>query len=500
MWANIILAFQVCSTIENLFFCFLGVLIGTLVGVLPGIGPLGAMAILFPFTFKLTPVGSFIMLAGVYYGAMYGGSTTSILVNIPGEAASVVTCLDGYQMALRGRAGPALGISAFGSFIAGTLSIIALMILAAPLASVALSFGPPEYLSLVCLGITLLIYLAQKSMVRAVMTALIGMILSWVGMDVFTGLPRLTFGINELNDGLGLIPLIMGLFGISELLVVIEEDLRREVLRSKFWDLFPTIQDWKESLGPIIRGSAIGFFLGTLPGGGVIISSFSSYVVEKRLSKHPERFGTGEIAGVAGPEAANNAAAGGGFIPLLSLGIPTNMTIAMLFSALLIHGVQPGPLLINEHPDIFWGIMGSMYFGNGMLLILNLPLIWVWVKVLKIPLRIFCPLILLFCIIGAYSVNSSILDLHLMLGFGVLGYLMRKFEYEPAPLCLAFILGPLLERALRQSLTMSQGSFIIFLERPISAICLGITFLLFASNLIPFIKRRLKKLEDLEIT
>lgn len=500
MWESIIQVFQFSFTPGNLFLCFLGVLVGTLVGVLPGIGPIGAMAILLPATFKLTPIGTFIMLAGIYYGAMYGGSTTSILVNIPGEAASVVTCLDGHQMALQGRAGPALGISAFGSFIGGTVSIVGMMILAGPLSSMALSFGPPEYFSLMCLGLTLVIYLVQKSMEKAVMAALIGLILSWVGMDAFTGLSRFTFDINEINDGIGLIPLIMGLFGISEIFINIEEDLKTEIIKTKFRDLFPKIQDWKESFWPIIRGSFVGFFLGILPGGGAIISSFSSYVLEKRISKHPERFGKGEIAGVAGPEAANNAAVGGAFIPLLSLGIPPNAVIAMLFAALMIHGVRPGPLLIKEHPEIFWGIMGSMYFGNAMLLVLNLPFIWIWVKVLAIPRRIVFPLILLFCLIGAYSANSSILDLKVMLGFGILGYLMRKFDYEPTTLCLAFILGPLVETSMRRSLIISQGSFTIFVTRPISAVCLGIVFLLFASNLVPFIKHRLKKLEGLEIS
>jgi len=500
MWANIIHGFQVSTAPENLFFCFLGVLIGTLIGVLPGIGPIGTMAILLPVTFKMTPVGTFILLAGFYYGAMYGGSTTSILVNIPGEAASVVTCLDGYQMALQGRAGPALGIAAFGSFIAGTFSVIGIMILAHPLALAALRFGPPEYFSLMCLGLSLVIYLAQKSVEKAVMTGLMGLIRSWVGMDMFTGVARLTFGVNEFNDGLGLIPIVMGLFGISEVFTNIEQDLRREILETKIKNLFPNLQDWKESFWPIVRGSLLGFFLGILPGGGAIISSFTSYGLEKRLSKHPERFGRGEIAGVAGPESANNAAVGGAFIPLLSLGIPANMVIAMLFSALLIHGVQPGPLLITEHSEIFWGVITSMYTGNAMLLLLNLPLIWVWVQVLKIPYKILFPLILLFCIIGAYSVNYSVLDLKLMLGFGILGYLMRKLEYEPAPLCLSFILGPLLEKNMRQSLIISQGSFRIFAIRPIAAICLGITFLLFVSTLVPPIKKRLKKLEDLEIT
>jgi putative tricarboxylic transport membrane protein len=480
--------------------CFLGVLIGTLVGVLPGIGPIGAMAILIPVTFKVAPVGSVIMLAGIYYGAMYGGSTTSILLNIPGEAASVVTCLDGHQMALKGRAGPALGIAAFGSLIAGIFATFWIMLIAKPLASLALSFGPPEYFALMCLGLTLVIYLAQKSMEKAVISGLIGLILSWVGMDFNSGIARFTFGINELNDGLGMITIFMGLFGIAEIFISVEEILKTEIIKTKVKDLLPNLQDWKASFWPIIRGSGLGFLLGILPGGGAIISSFASYGMEKRISKHPERFGNGEIAGVAGPESANNAASQGSFIPLLSLGIPPNAVIAMIFGALVIHGVQPGPLLIQEHPDIFWGIIVSMFIGNIFLIFLNLPLIGIWVKVLEIPQRILFPLILMFCIIGAYSLNTSILDLNIMLGFGLVGYLMRKFEYEPAPLCLAFILGPYLEKSLRQSLSISQGSFLIFVTRPITVTCLGIAFLLFASNFIPSIKRRLKKLEALEIS
>jgi putative tricarboxylic transport membrane protein len=497
--ADILYGFQVCLTPENLLLCFLGVLAGTLVGVLPGIGPIGAMAILIPASMKMAPIGSFIMLAGIYYGAMYGGSTTSILVNMPGEAASVVTCLDGYQMARQGRAGPALGIAAIGSCIAGTFSVVAMMILAKPLSSAALRVGPPEYFALMCLGLTLVTNMAQKSVQKAVMASLVGLMLSWVGMDMVTGSGRFTFGVNELNDGIGVIPLIIGLFGISEVLANMEEDARQEILKTKIKNLLPNRQDWRESTGPIIRGSFLGFLLGILPGGGAIIASFASYGLEKRLSKHPETFGKGAIAGVAGPEAANNAAVGGAFIPLLSLGIPPNAVIALLFSALMIHGVQPGPLLFKDHPDIFWGIMASMYVGNFLLLLLNLPLVGMWVKVLKIPYRILFPLILLFCVLGTYSVNGSILDLELMLGFGILGYLMRKFEYEPAPLCLAFILGPLLETAMRQSLIISQGSFTIFITRPIAATCLILALLLFVSAFTPFIKRKLKGLEDLEV-
>jgi len=488
------------TTPMNMLLCFIGTFVGTLVGVLPGIGPMGAMAILIPATFKITPVGSIIMLAGIYYGAQYGGSTTSILLNIPGEASSVVTCLDGHQMAVQGRAGAALGIAAFGSLIAGIFATIGITLVAKPLASIALNFGPPEYFGLVCLGLTLIIYLAQKSVEKAVMSGLIGLIISWVGMDNVTGLGRFTFGMNELNDGIGIIIVAMGLFGIAEVLINVEESVKPEFVRTKLKNLFPNLQEWRKSIGPITRGSLLGFFLGILPGGGGIIASFTSYGLEKRISKHPERFGTGEIAGVAGPESANNAAAQGGFIPLLSLGIPPNGPIALIMAALIIHGVQPGPLLFKEHPDIFWGVIASMLIGNLWLILLNLPLIPLWVKVLKVPSWILFPLILIFCIIGAYSMSASIFELKLLLGFGVLGYFMRKFDFEPAPLILGYILGPLLENSLQQSLAMSQGSFTIFVTRPIAAACLGIALLLYLSILIPSVKRRLKKFENLEIT
>jgi putative tricarboxylic transport membrane protein len=491
---------MVTLTPTNMFLCLVGTLVGTLVGVLPGIGPLGAMAILIPITFKITPVGSVIMLAAIYYGSQYGGSTTSILVNIPGESSTVVTCLDGYQMARKGRAGPALGMAAFASLCAGILSTFGILIIARPLASIALKFGPPEYFGLVCLGLTLVIYLAQKSVEKAIISGFLGMIASWVGMDQVTGLSRFTFGILELNDGIGVVMVCMGLFGISEVMINVEASLKQEPIVTSIKNLFPSLQDWKDSIKPMFRGTILGFFLGILPGGGAILASFASYGIEKRLSKHPELFGTGVIAGVAGPEAANNAAAQGGFIPLLTLGIPPNAPIALVYAALLIHGVQPGPLLMQEHPDIFWGVIASMIVGNFWLIILNLPLIPLWVKVLKIPIWILFPLILLFCLIGSYSINASIIDLLLMIGFGVIGYLMRKFDYEPAPFVLAFVLGPLLENALRQSLSLSQGSFLIFMTRPIAAMCLGVALFLLLLNLVPSIKRKLKKLENLEIS
>jgi putative tricarboxylic transport membrane protein len=500
MGVDILYGFKIATTPENLLLCFLGVFLGTLVGVLPGIGPAGAMALLLPISLKITPVGTFIMLAGIYYGSMYGGSTTSILVSIPGEPASVMTCIDGHQMALQGRAGPALGISAIGSFIAGTISVVALMVVALPLAKAALKFGPPEFFCLVLMGLTLVTYLSQKSPEKAFMSALIGMLLSWVGLDLINGQTRFTFGIMELNDGIGVIPLVMGLFGISEVFMELERDERIEVIKTKIKNLLPNREDWRRCTGPILRSSVLGFLLGIIPGGGGIIANFMAYIMEKRLSKQPERFGKGEIVGVAAPESANNAAAGGAFIPLLSLGIPMNATVALLFAALLIHGVRPGPLLIQERADIFWGIIASMYIGNVLLLVLNLPLIGLWVKVLKIPYRIIFPMILLFCMVGAYAINLSMLDLKLMLGFGVLGYVMRKFDFDTAPLVLAFLLGPMMEVAMRQSLILSQGRFTIFVTRPLAAACLGIAVLLLLSNVFPFMKRRWGKLGGAEIT
>ena len=490
--ANVMLGFQVALQPANLFFCFMGVLIGTLVGVLPGLGPVAAMSLLLPTTFHLSPVSAVIMLSGIYYGAMYGGSTTSILVNIPGEASSVITCLDGYQMARKGRAGAALGIAAFGSFIAGTLSILGLMLLAPMLAEVALKFGPPEYFSLMLLGLVIVTFLAGSSMPKALLMAAFGLFLGLIGMDIMTATPRFTFDIYFLMDGVGLVPVVMGLFGISEVLLNLESRLEREIFETKIKGLLPNRQDWRDSAWPIARGSVIGFFLGILPGGGAVISSFVSYGVEKKCSAYPEKFGTGVIEGVAGPEAANNAAAGGAFIPLLTLGIPANAVMAMLLGALTIYGMQPGPMLIKEHPDLFWGVVTSMYIGNIMLLVLNLPLIGIWVKILKIPYEYLFPLILLFCLIGAFSLNNSVGEIGLMLFFGGVGYLMKKFDYEAAPLVLAMVLGPMMENALRQSLIMANGSAGIFFSRPIS---LGVVLLVLALLILPMLPWVKKKRE-----
>jgi putative tricarboxylic transport membrane protein len=488
------IGFFVAFQPENLLHCFIGVLIGTLIGVLPGIGPAGAISLLLPLTFKTTPEAAIIMLAGIYYGSMYGGSTTSILVNIPGEVASVVTCLDGYQMALQGRAGPALGIAAFGSFIAGTLSVFGLMVLAPPLAKFALKFGPPEYFTLMILGLSVLIYLAHGSMLKALLMAAFGIVLGLIGLDPVNARPRLTFNRLELIDGVGLVPIVMGLFGISEVLLNIEQVIHREIIRTRIKNLLPSSKDWWESKGAIARGTLLGFFLGILPGGGAIISSFISYAVEKRVSKHPERFGQGAIEGVAGPESANNAATGGAFIPLMTLGIPPNIIMAMLLGAFMIHGVQPGPLMMKQNPGLFWGVITSMYIGNCMLLFLNVPLIGIWVQVLRIPYRILFPLILLFCLIGVYSVGNAVFDIYIMILFGILGYLMKKFGYEGAPLVLAFVLGPLMEYNLRKSLIMFQGDFSIFFSRPLAAVPLILAIFLLVSPFIPWMEKKKKEI------
>jgi putative tricarboxylic transport membrane protein len=490
IFAHAMMGFQVALQPANLFFCFMGVLIGTLVGVLPGLGPVAAMSLLLPSTFHVSPVSAIIMLAGIYYGAMYGGSTTSILVNIPGEAASVVTCLDGYQMARKGRAGPALGIAAFGSFIGGTLSIIGLMFMAPPLAEMALQFGPPEYFTLMLLGLIILTFLASGSMPKALMMAAFGLFLGLIGMDIMTATPRFTFNLYFLMDGVGLVPVVMGLFGVSEVLLNVEARIKQDVFQTKIKGLLPNLKDWRDSTWPIIRGSVLGFFLGILPGGGAVISSFVSYGVEKKCSRHPEKFGTGVIEGVAGPETANNAATGGAFIPLLTLGIPANAVMAMLLGALIIYGMQPGPMLIKQHPDLFWGVVTSMYIGNAMLLVLNLPLIGVWVKILKIPYPILFPLILLFCLIGVFSLNNNVGEIGLMLFFGGVGYLMKKFNYEAAPLVLALVLGPMMENALRQSLIMSNGSVSIFFTRPISLGIVLVVLALLLLPLLPWVKRK----------
>jgi putative tricarboxylic transport membrane protein len=446
-----------------------------------------------PSTFYLDSTSAVIMLAGVYYGAMYGGSTTSILVNMPGEAASVVTCLDGYQMARQGRGGPALGIAAFGSFIAGTMSIVGLMFAAPAMAQIALKFGPPEYFALIVLAFSFLIYTTSGSPLKASMMAILGVFIGTIGTDFITGAPRFVYGIYTLRDGIGIVPVVMGLFGVAEVLDNLEGLLQRtQIIKTKFTDLFPTLQDWKESIPAIFRGGFIGFFLGLLPGGGAIMASFVSYAAEKRISKHPERFGKGAVQGVAGPESANNSAVGANFIPLMTFGIPANVVMALILGALLVHGIRPGPMLIQEAPQLFWGVIASMYIGNVMLLILNLPLIGIWIQVLAIPYRILFPFILLFCVIGVYSLNNDVLEIIIMIVFGLLGYLMRKIKYEPTPLVFALVLSPLMENALRQSLLLSEGRFGIFFSRPISCTLMVCGIILFVLPfLMPWLRQKI---------
>jgi putative tricarboxylic transport membrane protein len=482
--SNLATGFGVALTPINLLYCFLGSFIGTAIGVLPGLGPPATIALLLPVTYGIPATSAIILLAGIFYGAMYGGSTTSILLNIPGEAASVVTCLDGYQMARQGRAGAALAISAFGSFIAGTLAIVGLMLLAPPLAALALKFGAPENFALLALGLTMVGYLAGSSMTKGLMMACLGLLLGTVGLDPIMGTQRFTYGSFQLSGGFDFILVAMGLFGIGEVLVNVEQAVKAEVFQTKIRGLLPSREEWRAASAPIARGSLLGFFIGVLPGGGAIISSFIAYAVEKKLSKHPERFGKGAIEGVAAPESANNSAATSSFIPLLTLGIPGNASIAMIFAALLIHGIRPGPLLVAQQPEVFWGLVASMYLGNIMLLVLNLPLIGLWVKLLKVPYPLLAPLILVFVLIGAYSVNNSAFDVGITIAFGFFGYLMRKFDFEPAPLVLAMILGPQLEASLRRSLIYSHGDLMIFFERPIAATLMALALLMLLSPIL----------------
>jgi len=476
--------FAIALTPTNLAYGFVGALVGTAIGVLPGLGPPATIALLLPITYGMAPTSAVILLAGIFYGAMYGGSTTSILLNIPGEAASVVTCIDGYQMARQGRAGAALAVSAVGSFVAGTASVVGLMLLAPPLAAFALRFGAPEYTALLVLGLMMVGYLGGGSMTKGLMMAALGLLLGMVGLDPIMGSPRFTYGVFKLSEGFEFVLVAMGLFGIGEVLVNVERSTVPEVLKTRIRGLLASREEWRAAGLPLARGSLLGFFVGVLPGGGAIISSFVSYAIEKKLSRHPERFGQGAIEGVAGPEAANNAAATSSFIPLLTLGIPGNASIALIFAALLIHGIRPGPLLVSEQPAVFWGLIASMYIGNLVLLVLNLPLIRLWVKLLEVPYAILAPFVVVFVLVGAYSVNNSVFDVGTTIAFGAVGYALRKLDFEPAPLVLAMILGPQLEAALRRSLIYSRGDLLVFFERPISAALLAVAVLLLLSPLV----------------
>ncbi len=482
--------FSVSFQPVNLLACLIGSILGTAVGVLPGLGPVAAISLLLPFTLKMSPVSSIIMLAGIFYGAMYGGSTTSILVNIPGETASVVTCLDGYQMGRKGRAGPALAIAAIGSFIAGTLSIFGLSLIGPPISNFALQFGAQEYFSLVFFGLTMVTYLSSGSRIKALLMAAVGLALRTIGTDPFVGGRRFTYGTITLMDGIDLIAIVMGLFGIAEVFINIEQQIQKqEILHAPITGLWPNRKDLRDSAGPIGRGTVVGFFIGLFPGIGATIPTFISYALEKRVSRHPEKFGTGVIEGVAGPEAANNAATGSNLIPLLTLGIPSNVVSALLLGALIIQGIQPGPLLMQQHPEVFWGLITSMYTGNIFLLILNLPLVGIWVKILKIPYFLLFPLIILFCVIGVYSVNNNVMDVVVMIIFGVIGYFMRKFGYDTLPLVLALVLGGILEISFRQSLILSRGKLWFFLDRPISAFFMFLAFLAILGAFLPSLKK-----------
>jgi putative tricarboxylic transport membrane protein len=489
---NLALGFSVALRPEILLYAFLGCVVGTLVGMLPGIGPLAGISILLPITFGLDATRAIVMLAGIYYGSQYGGSTTSILMRIPGEAASVMTCIDGYAMARKGRAGAALAIAAVGSFVAGTVGVILLTLVAPPLAQFALRFGPPEYTALLVLGLVFLAYMSSTSLIRTLLMACTGLLLGCIGIDVMTGHFRYSFDIKELGDGIGIVPVAVGLFGLGEILSTPSKTVPDKVAAPRLAELMPNRDEWRQSVAPIARGSVLGFLVGIVPGSAHIIASFLSYAVEKRVSRTPEEFGKGAVAGVAGPESANNGASTGAFVPMLALGLPTGPVTAVLMAALLIHGVPPGPQLVSEHPQVFWGFIASMYVGNVMLLALNLPLVGLFVTVLRIPYAYLYPLIVMFCIVGVYLVNNSIVDVWITLIMGVVGYLLRKFEFDPAPLVLGLVIAPVFELSLRQSLLMSNGNWTIFFsgQRPIATALFAISGLLLALALSSWALRR----------
>lgn len=469
---NLLLGFSIALTPTNLLFAFIGVFLGTIIGALPGIGPSAGVAVLLPVTFGMSPVTAIIMLAGIYYGAMYGGTITSVLINTPGESSSVMTTLDGFQMALKGRAGAALGMAAIGSFIAGTISVVFLMVAAPPLADLAVTFGPPEYFALMVLGLTTLASLTSGSILKGMVMAVTGLLLGTVGIDLMIGAPRFTFENVNLLDGIDFLPVAVGLFAIGELVFNLYRPIRLEPIKAKLSGLLPTRQDWRNSYGSIARGTFIGFFVGILPGAGATIASFLAYATEKRVSRRPEMFGTGVIEGVAAPESANNAASTGALVPLMALGIPGSGTTAVMLGAFTLYGMQPGPLLLSTHPEVFWGLVASMYIGNVMLLILNLPLAPLFASILRVPYSILIPIITGIALFGVYSVENSLFNVGVTIVFGGIGFAMRLYAYPPAPLVLALVLGPMLEKALRQSLQMSLGSPEIFMTRPMSAFIL----------------------------
>ncbi|MGQ9694091.1 MAG: tripartite tricarboxylate transporter permease [Thermodesulfobacteriota bacterium] len=486
---NLFYGFSVALSPHNFLYCLVGVLIGTLTGVLPGLGVMNAISILIPITFGMNPTSAIIMLAGIYYGAMYGGSTTAILINTPGEAPAIMTTLDGYQMALQGRAGPALGIAAFGSFIAGTFATIMLMVLAKPLVKVALSFGPTEYFSMLILALCTLGGLMGESVIKGLLMATFGIFLGTIGIDPVSGVERFTFGKPELMDGIGFLPVAIGLFAIAEVLITAEAEVMRPVVE-KIKGILPSLKDWMDSKMAIARGTVIGFLIGCLPGGGATLASVVSYLVEKKVSKHPEKFGKGAIEGVAAPETANNAASGGAMVPLLTLGIPSTGVSAVLLAALMLYGLRPGPLLFQKNPELVWGLIASLYIGNFLLLIINLPLISIWVKMLKIPFPILLPFILVIAITGTYATNNSVTEVYISLIFGLIGYFMKRADLPAAPVIMGIVLGPLLETHFRRALIISNGSYATFFTHPISAIFISAAFI---SILYPVIKWTLRR-------
>jgi len=478
---NLLLGFSTALSLGNLFYALVGCLIGTLIGVLPGIGPVATLAMLLPMTYSLEPTSALIMLAGIYYGAQYGGSTTAILVNLPGESSSVVTCLDGYQMARKGRAGAALSIAALGSFFAGTVGTLVLAGLAAPMVELAFKFGPAEYFSLMVLGLIGAVVLASGSLIKAIGMIVLGLLLGLVGTDVNSGVARYSFDIPELADGIGFVGVAMGVFGFAEIIANLEHGgKKRQVFTDKVGSLMIKWSEVKEAAGAVLRGTSIGTVLGVLPGGGALLSSFAAYTIEKKITKNPQPpFGEGNIRGVAAPESANNAGAQTSFIPMLTLGIPPNAVMALMIGAMTIHNIQPGPQVMTSNPSLFWGLVASMWIGNLMLVILNLPLIGIWVQLLKVPYRLLYPAILVFCAIGVYSINNNTFDVQMTVAFGVLGYVFYKLRCEPAPLILGFILGPMMEENLRRAMLLSRGDPTVFFTRPLS-----LTLLLMAAALV----------------
>ena len=491
LFSNLALGFATAASGSNLLYCLIGVVLGTLIGVLPGIGPLATIAMLLPATYKMTdPTSALIMLAGIYYGAQYGGSTTAILVNLPGESSSVVTTLDGYQMARQGRAGAALAIAAIGSFIAGTIATFLLAAFAPPLAELAFKFGPAEYFALMVLGLIAAVVLAHGSVFKALAMVILGLLLGMIGTDVNSGVARFSFEVPELSDGIEFAVVAMGMFGFAEIIMNLEQRENREVFTNKVGRLMPTADDLKRSIGPILRGTTLGSILGILPGGGAVLASFATYAMEKKLSKTPERFGKGAIEGVAGPEAANNAGAQTSFIPMLTLGIPTTPVMALMVAAMMIHNIQPGPQVMTSNPKLFWGLIASMWVGNLMLVILNLPMIGIWIKLLTVPYRVLYPAILLFCCIGAYSLNNNVFDVFMTIPFAILGYVFKKLDCEPAPLLLGFVLGKLMEEYLRRAMTISRGDPMVFFTRPLSLGLLIAAALLLAIVFLPAISKK----------